>query len=184
MNTVVRAGAALAAILIVAAVGHAGTAASAVKRQGFCVIRSDTGCTEVALPGTMIDLARLPKAADGTRLIYFYSTQTLPADAILIHVLEAEDADPEVDTVVSEALQAKAAGLKTTLKKLAAKFGFKGAAVLTPFRIESKDNAPSTVFSQIAVHSPGVFYGSVVDAKGALIPASERISLNVIQGPR
>lgn len=155
-----------------------------VTRQGFCVTRSETGCSELALPGTMLDIARLPRRADGTRTIAFFSVQDVPAKGAIVHMLEAEDAEPQVDAVVGDAGGGKADDLMRALKALGAKAKGLGAVVLTAFRPAPDRAEPYRVFSEIAVRGPGLFHGRVVDLKGNPIPGSEPVTFGVVLEPR
>ena len=150
-----------------------------VTQTGFCINRTETGgCGEVALPGTFVDIARLQKRADGTRIVAFFSFQNAALNTAFVHVLEAEDAESKIETTVLPANGAKLGDLSKPLAALGNKYKGGGHIVLTPFRAAGGD-APARVFSEITVRGPGVYNATVVDITGKPLPGGEKISFNV-----
>jgi hypothetical protein len=154
-----------------------------VLRQGFCVTKSDSGCGEVILPGTMIDFARLPKGPDGKPVIYFYSVQKTTGKATFVQIVQSDEAENNVDYQPLAGGGAQPADLKPALKALIKKLAPEGGVVVTPFRTNAADDKVIAM-SAIAVSGPGVFHASVVDLKGNLIPVSTPISIDVRQSSR
>jgi hypothetical protein len=163
--------------------GAADAAPVTVERQGFCVTKSATSCSEVALSNTNVDLNRLPKLDNGTRVIYFFSVQKADINSTFVHVLESEDTDSHVDYNISSAAGDHSSKLMPALKAVAKKLITDGGGVVTAFHV-ARAGEPAMVFSSIPVTGPGVFHGSVVDLKGNLIPSSERISISAVQKPK
>jgi hypothetical protein len=176
----------LAGILVLAVIdGHppavlAGDAAVTV--QGFCIAKTGTRCEEVALPGSTVAYDRLPKRADGARVVYFYSDQRAESKTILLHALEAEDMDAGVRLAVPKALASQATALGPALEAAARTFGKGGLVEVTPFETVA-GGAPSRAFSVIAVEGPGVFSGQVLDRTGAPVAGSARVSFTVTRRP-
>ncbi len=154
-----------------------------VTTQGFCVVKTQMKCEEVALPGSTVAYNVLPKSADGKkRVIYFYSDVRGAASGVLMHVLEAEDFDAGTKFDVPKTLAAKADSLKPAMEAAAQKLGKGGLVAVTPFEATAGDK-PTRIFSQIEVDGPGAFSGQVVDQNGALVRGSERVQFIVTRGP-
>ena len=153
-----------------------------VTTQGFCVVKDQMKCEEVALPGATVPYNVLPKTADGKRLIYFYSDQRSGGNTLLMHVLEAEDFEAVTKFDVPKALASQANTLKPAMEAVAQKVGKGGLVSVTPF--EATVGAKLTrTFSSIVVDGPGTFSGQVVDRNGAPVPGSERVLFTVTRGP-
>ncbi len=174
---------ALMLTLTVAAFATAAQAQQAkVTVQGFCVVKTQMKCEEVALPGSTVSYNSLPKGPDGKRMIYFYSDVRDGANAVMMHVLEAEDFDAGTKYDVPKSLAAKTATLKPAMEAVAQKLSKGGLVTVAPFEAAPGDK-PMRVFSSIVVDGPGAFSGQVVDQNGALVPGSERVSFIVTRGP-
>ena len=153
--------------------------AARVTQAGFCITRTESGgCGEVALGGTFVDFARLQKRADGTRIISFFSNQKAEPNTVIVHVLEAEDAESKVETAIVPANGSKLNELSKPLAALGAKFKDGGHVILTPFRVTNGDGTVR-VFSEIAVRGPGVYNATVVDIAGNPVSGGEKVSFNV-----
>ena len=153
-----------------------------VTTQGFCVVKTQMKCEEVALPGATVPYEVLPKSPDGKRMIYFYSDVRGGANTVLMHVLAAEDFDAGTKFDVPKTLAAKAASLKPAMEAAAQKLGKGGFVAVTPFEAAPGDK-PTRVFSSIVVDGPGAFSGQVVDQGGTLVPGSDSVSFTVTRGP-
>ncbi len=151
-----------------------------ISQIGFCITRTESGgCGEVALPGTFVDIARLQKRADGTRIVSFFSIQTVAPTTAFVHVLEAEDAESKVETAVIAANGPKLDELSKPLAAIGGKLKGGGYVVLTPFRGASGGNPPGRVFSEIPVRGPGVYNATVVDVTGKPLPGGEKVTFNI-----
>ena len=180
MRNTLRCLLASAAVLAFAPLAQAQNAM--VTSQGFCVVKTQMKCEEVALPGSTVPYNVLPKTADGKRVVYFYSDVRGGATGVLMHVLEAEDFDAGTKFDVPKDLASKAAGLKPAMEAVAHKLGKGGLVAVTPFEAAAGEK-PTRIFSQLVVDGPGAFSGQVVDQNGALVPGSERVSFIVTRGP-
>ena len=153
-----------------------------VTIQGFCVVKTQMKCEEVALPGSTISYSVLPKLPDGKRVIYFYSDQRSDANTVLMHVLEAEDFDEGTQLDVPKALERQSATLKPAMEAVAKKLGKGGLVAVAPFEATAGAK-PMRSFSSIVVEGPGAFSGQVVDQNGTPVPGSDRVSFLVTRGP-
>ncbi len=160
---------------------YAADAPPRLTQAGFCITRTESGgCGEVALPGTFVDMSRLQKRADGTRIVSFFTIQIADPNAVLVHVVEAEDAESKIETNVVAANGAKLNELTKSLSALGAKYKDGGHVIITPFRF--KGGEAVRVFSEVPVRGPGVYNATVVDASGTVLTGGEKISFNVSRG--
>ncbi len=151
-----------------------------ILRQGFCVTKTANGCGEVILPDTRVDIARLPKLPDGTRGIYFYSSQQVMSKTTLVHLLWAEDSASHVEYSLPQKAGPQANSLKASLKALVTKLAPEGAVTVTPFSFDPAEQ-PSLAMSFIPVTGPGSYDARIVDLKGVTVSGSQPVSISVIQ---
>jgi hypothetical protein len=151
-----------------------------VTQQGFCVFREDERCWEVALPDTSVDITRLPQLPDGTRVVYFYSDQTIDGAATFLHVLDSEDDIAGVEVVLPEGTGRNADALRKDFIAAAEKVGSVGAVTVTGFTSRGT-GAKVRTFSTIPVTGPGIYSGRVVGIDGKPVPNSEKVSFTAIR---
>jgi hypothetical protein len=172
--------------LVTAAVLAAASPAAAqvsFERYGFCATEADLRCIEVVLPNTTIEIRRLSKDAEGSRVLPFYAVPRDRIEGVLVHVLEAEDAEPAVEIAPLPAACAKVKNLKSKLEALSKKVAGEGEVRVIPFCGGGKGTETPQLFSFVPVRGPGNFHGRVVDVEGALVPGTQRISVGVIRSP-
>ena len=150
--------------------------------QGFCIKKTEMKCEEVALPDATVQFERLPKGADGTRIIYFFSDQKVGTDGLFAHALEAEDLDQAADYIAPRAPTRGTGDLAAQLKALAEKVGHGGAVLVTAFQIGRSSGKVVRVFSSLPVRGPGVIAGQVVDLDGMPVSVSKRLTFSVSRG--
>jgi hypothetical protein len=171
----------VSAAIVCLAAAAATAAEPAVLQQGFCINRDEQRCVEVALPGTTVDLSRLARLEDGTRVVYFYSDHQADAGTVFIHVVELEDEDENVDVIFPDKFSDKSESARESLAGLAAKLGTTGTALIAPFEATGPAATKERIFTQVRVAGPGYFSGRVVDRSGRLIDNSQRITFGVLR---
>jgi hypothetical protein len=148
--------------------------------QSFCVTRTETGgCGETVLPGTTIDLSRLPRDAAGVRVLYFYTDQSATTGQALIHALRFEDSDPDTKYVIDQSVRQNSPGVLTQLKKIASSTEQDGLRVFSVFSVAPHQNG--RFFSSIPIPGPGPVHAEVFKLRGQHLPDATELHVTVIQ---